>query len=341
MTVTRLPAEWEPQQGILLSWPTRHTDWATNLSEAENNYLSLVAAICRFETAHICCQDEDVSTHVMQRLQEKAIDMDNIELHTLPYDDTWTRDYGPITVYRNDKAVWQNYRFNAWGNKYPHAQDDRLTRILHEDVPFNSLEVNDVDFVLEGGSIDSDGNGTLLTTARCLLNPQRNPGMTKEAIEYRLCESLGAGRVLWLEHGLLEGDDTDAHIDTLARFCSSDTIAYTQCMNPDDNHVGPLGRMQQELYEMRQLNGESYRLLPLPLPTPSYNDQGQRLPANYANFLIINRAVLMPVYGVETDELARQQLCIAFPDHEIIDVPCRALLEQYGSLHCITMHLPA
>ena len=339
--MTRLPAEWEPQQGVLLSWPTRSTDWATNLIEAENSYLSLISAICRFETAHICVKEKETCTHVMQRLQENDIDMDKIVLHTLPYDDTWTRDYGPITVYRDSKPVWLNFRFNAWGSKYPHVQDDQLNRGLHENVSFNALELIDIDFVLEGGSIDCDGNGRLLTTTRCLLSQTRNPDMDKSAVENQLRESLGVNRILWLEHGQLEGDDTDAHIDTLARFCSADTIAYTQCTDPNDSHAESLNQMQQELYDMRQLNGEPYRLIPLPLPTPCYNDQGQRLPANYVNFLIINGAVLLPVYDVETDDISRQQVGMAFPNHEIIDVPSRALLEQYGSLHCVTMHLPA
>jgi agmatine/peptidylarginine deiminase len=341
LTDTRLPAEWEKQNGILLSWPTRTTDWASNLADVEACYLSLITAICRFETAHICCQDENTRTHAFERLTERNIDMSHVVLHTLPYNDTWTRDYGPITVQRAGAPVWLNFRFNAWGNKYPHALDDRVTGTLHEASTFAAIEMVDCNFVLEGGSIDSNGSGSLLTTAHCLLSPQRNPGQGRAQIEHRLCDLLGVQQVLWLENGHLEGDDTDAHVDTLARFCHPDTIAYTQCTNPADNHAVSLDRMQRELASMRQPDGDPFRLVPLPLPEPCFSQQGQRLPATYANFLIINGAVLVPVYGVDTDGIALQRLRATFPDRRVIGIPCRALLEQYGSLHCITMHLPA
>ena len=341
MTAVRLPAEWEPQEGILLSWPTASTDWSANLAAAEATYLALVKAISRFETAHICCQDAAIQQRVTRLISEQGISAVNIALHILPYDDTWTRDYGPVTVSRNGKPSWLDFRFNAWGGKYPHTQDDRVTRLLHGMPAFEQRQCTEVDFVLEGGSIDSDGRGGLLTTTRCLLSPQRNPGYDKAEIEQRLFDLLGTQRVLWLQQGELEGDDTDAHIDTLARFCNAETIAYTRCQDPLDSHARSLDNMKKELQALRQSNGQPYHLVPLPLPTACFNRTSERLPATYANFLILNGAVLVPTYDVATDRDAMTQLQQAFPDREVIGVPCRPLLEQYGSLHCVTMHLPA
>jgi len=337
----RLPAEWAPQTGVLLCWPTSRTDWAANLADAESDYLALTAAIARFEDVHVCCQDRETRRHVKTLLDVAGMPTDRCHLHVVPYDDTWVRDYGPITVLANGAPAWLNFRFNAWGGKYPHGHDDAFTRLLHAAPDFKAIPLHDDDLVLEGGSIDGDGRGTLLTTSRCLLSPGRNPALDRTDIEQRLRDALGIERVLWLQHGRLEGDDTDAHIDTLARFCSPDTIAYTRCHDPSDPHDRELGLMEQELKSLRQSNGEPYRLVPLPLPTPCHNQQGRRLPATYANFLVVDGAVLAPQYGVATDDAAVRQLQTAFPDRKVVGVPCRALIEQFGSLHCVTMQLPA
>jgi agmatine/peptidylarginine deiminase len=198
-----------------------------------------------------------------------------------------------------------------------------------------------VDLILEGGSIDSDGRGTLLTTRHCLLNPQRNPEYDCVGLEGLFGQIFGTRQVLWLDHGELEGDDTDGHIDTLARFCDEHTIAYVRCDDPQDSHYAPLREMERELQAFRDSDGRPYGLVPLPLPAPKRDEHGKRLPATYANFLIINGAVLVPVYGDAQDAVALECLAPCFPGREIVPIHCLPLIHQYGSLHCVTMQLPA
>jgi len=338
LIAARLPAEWEQQNCVLISWPTKSTDWHENLADAEATYIELTKLISLSSHACICCYDSDTLQHVQQTCRKAGISPEHVKLFTIPYDDTWTRDYGPISLLRGNEIVWLNFEFNAWGNKYPHRQDNQLASLLHQQLS-QQRTLEQIDFVLEGGSIECDGKGTVLTTSKCLLDPARNPGLSKQQIEDRLKSSLGIRRILWLDSGHIEGDDTDAHIDTLARFCSADTITYVQCIDPADPHFESLSRMEKQLKSFTQTNGQPYKFIPLPLPSPCFNQQDLRLPATYANFLILNGKVLAPVYGVETDTLALAQLQKCFPDHTIIPVQCRSLLEQFGSLHCITMQI--
>lgn len=338
MTTTCLAAEWEQQSGVLLSWPTQATDWRGNLAEAEATYLELTRHIAQICHVYICCSDSTTRSHVQQLCSHQGIPAERYDLFTIPYDDTWTRDYGPISFRRNNQLVWLDFEFNAWGNKFAHQHDNQLTRLLHQH--FSHIRtINHINFVLEGGSIDSDGKGSLLTTSQCLLDDARNPSLSKVQIEEKLKSYLGIQRILWLDHGHLEGDDTDAHIDTLARFCSPDTITYVQCTDPTDLHFESLSAMETQLKSFSQLQGQAYHLIPLPLPTACFNQSGQRLPATYANFLVLNGHVLAPVYGVDTDSPALAQLQQCFPDYKIIPVQCRPLTEQFGSLHCITMQM--
>ena len=258
-----------------------------------------------------------------------------------PANDTWARDHGPITVDTADGPALLDFRFNAWGDKFPWEKDDALNRHLANAGVFGKHPLQPVDFVLEGGSIESDGAGTLLTTSECLLTPSRNPSMDRTAIEQLLEEVLGVDRILWLNHGYLAGDDTDSHIDTLARFCAPDHICYVTCPDVADEHYSALAAMEEELQEFRQADGTPYRLTPLPWPDPIYDEDGERLPATYANFLIINGAVLLPVYDVPQDEEAVRIMAGIFPDREIIPIDCRPLIYQHGSLHCVTMQIPA
>ena len=253
--------------------------------------------------------------------------------------DIWARDHGPITVYRNGQPVLLDFRFNGWGGKFPHELDDRITVRLHALGAFAATPLEPVDLILEGGSIETDGAGTLLTT-RCLLNPNRN-GLDRAALERRLGETLGISRFLWLEHGHLLGDDTDSHTDTLARFCDARTIAYQGCADTADPHYGPLQAMAEELRSFRTASGEPYRLIELPLPAPRRDERGNRLPAGYANFLILNGAVLVPTYGDPLDAVALERLSGCFPNHDIKGVPCATLTHQGGSLHARPCSLPA
>jgi agmatine/peptidylarginine deiminase len=333
----RFPAEWESQSAILIAWPHAETDWAERLGEVEDTYVSLVAAIARFQDVVICVADDDLQTYAEARLRSNRVDMARIRFVQVEYDDTWLRDSGPISLREGDGFLLLDFRFTGWGGKFEASRDDLVVERLQEAGIFRKSARQDIDFALEGGAIDTDGAGTLLTTWQCL--HERHPGVTREELSSRLATWLHQDRVLWLDHGYLEGDDTDAHVDTLARFAAPDAIVFQSCDDPSDSHYAELQAMGAELAALRTPAGEPYRLFPLPWPRPIL-DQGRRLAASYANFLIVNGAVLMPAYGDPADATAAAVLEKAFPDREVVAVPCRPLIWQNGSLHCITMQLP-
>ena len=334
----RFPAEWEPQSAILLAWPTADTDWAERLAEVEETYIALVQAITRFQRVVLCVADDDVETYAEMRLRSNRVDMERVRFVTVPYDDTWLRDSGPITLRAGDSFVLNDFRFTGWGGKFEASDDDRLVERLQAQGVFQHAERRVHDFALEGGGIETDGAGTLLTTWHCL--SLRHPGKRRDEIEAVLRATLAQDRVLWLEHGELEGDDTDAHIDTLARFAPGDAIVFQACDDPGDAHYTALQAMAAELAALRTTDGAPYRLHPLPWPKPIL-DGGRRLAASYANYLVINDAVLMPAYGDARDDDAAAVLASAHPGRSVVQVPCRPLIWQNGSLHCITMQLPA
>ena len=256
-----------------------------------------------------------------------------------PSNDTWARDHGGITIFENDKPVILNFVFNGWGLKFPAFLDNRITAHLYNKGVFEAT-LRPGGLALEGGGLESDGQGTLLTTAECLLSPNRNPHLDQNATEAALKDLFGLDRVLWLHHGYLAGDDTDSHIDTLARFTDADTIAYVHCPDPEDEHFEALSSMEAELHAFRKSDGSPYRLVRLPWPDACFDAEGHRLPATYANFLIINGAVLVPTYEVQQDETALEIFRELFPRHEVIGINCRPLILQHGSLHCVTMQYP-
>jgi agmatine deiminase len=309
----RCPAEWEPQDAVLLAWPHESTDWAPVLAQARQTFTAIARAIEPFERVVLIRPDA----------------------HDIPTNDTWARDFGPITIEENGEPVLLDFTFNGWGGKFPAERDNAASRALHALGAFGSTPMRRIDLVLEGGSIESDGEGTLLTTARCLLNPNRNPHCSKAQIEEILRAELGVHTILWLEHGALAGDDTDAHIDTLARLCPNRTIIYVACDDPADEHYEELKAMEQELMQF-----PDYRLLPLPWPSAKYDEHGERLPATYANFLVINGAVLVPTYNDPADLAALEVVQKAFPGRQIISIDCSTLILQHGSLHCVTMQIP-
>jgi len=325
----------------MLSWPHPHSDWAPWLAQVDLVYCQIVRAVSQYEGLLIICYDQAHRFHIQQILQQQAIDSKRLQFHIIKTNDSWARDHGPVTVLHEGLPRLLDFGFNGWGGKYPAALDDRISQSLYSQHAFAKIDIEAWPFILEGGSIDTDGQGTLLTTAQCLLTPTRNPHYNKTAVENLLQASLGIDRVLWLTKGELMGDDTDSHIDMLARFCDTRTIAYTSCDDESDPHYLPLKAMQSELLGFKTSTGDPYQLVALPIPSPIYNQQGQRLPASYANFLIINQAVLLPVYGDKKDELASDRLGSCFPGRKIIRIDCRPLIEQFGSLHCISMQLPA
>ena len=333
----RFPAEWEPQSAVLIAWPHAGTDWAERLDEVEETYVALVAAIARFEDIVICVADDDLQTYAEARLRSARADMARVRFVTVEYDDTWLRDSGPISLRASNGFRLLDFRFTGWGGKFEASRDDRLVQALDAQHVFERAQRQQIDFALEGGAIDTDGAGTLLTTWQCL--HERHPDASREELTARLSDWLAQQRVLWLDHGYLEGDDTDAHIDTLARFAGTDAIVFQACDDPDDAHYVELKAMADEIAALRTRDGHPYRLFPLPWPRPIV-DAGRRLAASYANFLIVNGAVLMPAYGDDADAAAAAVLAQAFPDREIVPVSCRALIWQNGSLHCITMQLP-
>jgi len=316
-----------------MAFPHEETDWGHGLKAALTPFVRIASAIAYNEPVIILCDDAaSVKPHFC--------DTRNITFVEIPFNDTWTRDYGPITVYEEGKRKFLDFTFNGWGGKFESALDNAVTAEL---VKRGYLygEYEKVDFVLEGGSVETDGRGTLLTTSRCLLNPNRNPGKSKEQIEAFLKEKLCLQRILWLDHGELEGDDTDAHIDTLARFVDERTIAHVACDDPEDPHFETLEKMEEQLRGFRSPEGDPYRLVPLPLPSPIYDDKGGRLPATYANFLLTNHALLLPIYSDPLDRKMTALFKELFPTREVIPIDCRKLIEQGGSLHCSTMQIPA
>jgi agmatine/peptidylarginine deiminase len=333
----RLPAEWEPQSAILLAWPHADTDWAERLADVEDTVIALVAAIARFQPVLACVADADIEAYARARLSSARIDMGRVAFIEVPYDDTWLRDTGPITLAAPEGFRLLDFRFTGWGGKFEASEDDQLVVRLADMGVFSNSSVQPIDFALEGGAIDTDGQGSLLTTWQCL--SKRHPGLDRQSLSARLAGWLAQDRVLWLDHGYLEGDDTDAHVDTLARFAAPDAIVFQACDDPGDGHFRELQAMAAEIAALRTPAGDPYRVFPLPWPRPIL-DQGRRLAASYANFLIINGAVLMPAYDDPADARAAAVLAAAFPGREIVPVPCRALIWQNGSLHCLTMQVP-
>jgi agmatine deiminase len=338
---TYLPPEWAPQSGVMLTWPHAQSDWAPILDTVEPVFTAIAAAIAHHEIVLIACHDDVVRARVAQLLRAAGVPETRVRLHVAPANDTWARDHGPITVLCRNEPTLLDYAFNGWGGKYEFALDNLITRRLHAQGAFGEAPLETVDLILEGGSIEVDGQGTLLTTARCLLAPTRNPGRTRAQIETMLAEQLGITRFLWLEHGYLAGDDTDSHIDTLARLCDANTIAYVACDDAADEHYAELQAMEKELQAFRTAAGQPYRLVPLPWPRAKYDDDGARMPATYANFLIINDAVLVPTYDDPADPIALARLRDCFPGRAVIGIDCLPLIYQHGSLHCVTMQIPA
>lgn len=331
----RWPAEWEPQSAVLLAWPHDGTDWRTQLQAVEASYVALVRAITTFEPAIVLVADGRLADHVRRTVGPTRHALSLIEYD---YQDTWLRDSGPITLVGPEGICWLDFRFTGWGGKYAAAKDDALVASLAARPEFAHVQYQRVDFALEGGAIESDGAGTVLTTWACL--ERRHPGRSRADLAATLRATLASTRVLGLEHGELEGDDTDAHIDTLARFVAPDAIVYQACSDERDPHYPALAAMRAEIEAWRRPNGAPYRTRPLPWAGEVRAADGRRLAASYANFLILNDAILVPGYGVPSDQAAVAVLAGAFPGREIVSIPGRPLIEQNGSLHCLTMQLP-
>ena len=336
MTNKIFPAEWAPQQFVQLTWPHADTDWAYMLDEVQVCFKNIAREIAQRQRLLIVAPDiEDVRRQIANE-----VNMANVSLVELPSNDTWARDHGGITIFEDGKPVVLDFQFNGWGLKFASDKDNLITERLHRGGHLFGELRNCRNFTFEGGSIESDGEGTLLTTSECLLSPNRNATMSRNDIEKYLLDVLGAKQMLWLDHGYLAGDDTDSHIDTLARLCPNNTILYVKCDDEADEHYEALRFMEEQLKTFRTLNGEPYRLIALPMARPAFEDD-ERIPATYANYLVMNGAVLVPIYGTDLDAIALEQVGKAFLDREIVGVDCQALIRQHGSLHCVTMQYPS
>ena len=328
-----LPAEWQKQRAVLIAFPHKNTDWAENLKSALTPFIRIAQAIAYTTPVYIICDDKE-------KISSLFCSPRNLSFIEIDTNDTWIRDFGYISVVEEGEVKLLDFKFDAWGGKFESALDNAVNKVLHKKGYMGVMPMQSIDFVLEGGSIESDGLGTILTTTACLCNSNRNGGLSKDEVEEKLKEYLGAKRVLWLDHGYLAGDDTDSHVDTLARFVSSDTIMYVHCLDKEDEHYIELNKMQRELKSFKDSEGKFYNLLPLPLPTAKYDEANNRLPATYVNFLITNGALIYPIYSVEEDKIAYEIFKDFFVDREIIPVECSRLIEEGGSLHCSTMQIP-
>lgn len=332
----RLPAEWEKQSYIQLTWPHIETDWNYMLDEVEDCFYNIAKEIATRQPLLL------VAPHFPKRLQNTPFSA-NITYFECSTNDTWARDHGFITLVDDiGNAQLLDFQFNGWGMKFAANLDNQINRRLHESHKILQGEyVNRLNFVLEGGSIESDGMGTLLTTSSCLLAPNRNQPMKRSDIETSLKDYFNVNNVLWIDYGYLSGDDTDSHVDTLARLCPNNTIVFVGCNDKLDEHYNELNQMKQQLTTFTNSRGEPFRLLELPMPDSIFDSEGLRLPATYANFLIMNNVILYPTYNQkENDVKAAMVLNEAFPGYEIIGINCNALIKQHGSLHCVTMQYP-
>ncbi len=341
----RLPAEWEDTAAVIIAWPHCDTDWAYMLDDVCVCYQTLTRTLLRYDIPTIIVTPEP--ENVKTALNDIA-SSSKLAIFKCNTNDTWARDFGVITTISATGApIVNDFKFNGWGLKFAANYDNLITSTMCTAGIFDRLfdtkpaYNNCLGFVLEGGSIESDGNGTLMTTSRCLLSPNRNGDLSQDDIVARLKNFFGISRILWVDYGELAGDDTDAHIDTLARFAPNDTIVFCGCDNPHDEHYASLSAMAEQLATFTTTSGKPYKLVPLPLPDPIYDEDGERLPATYANFLVTSTCVLMPTYAQpDKDRVAAELLSQIFANRDVIGIDCRALIRQHGSLHCITMQVP-
>lgn len=309
-------AEWEKQESLLLSLPHKDTDWSEYLEDILLSYEELVSAVIPYQKCVLICPDDEI----LKRFSK----FENCELLKIDTDDTWIRDYGLIDVLKDNKIISYDFKFNAWGGKFNSSKDDKVNEILVQKLGGESIQIP---LILEGGSIEFNGDGVLLTTKKCLLNQNRNSNLSQDEISQKLKELFGLKQIVWLENGFIKGDDTDSHIDTLARFISKDTIAYASCDDENDEHFDELSKMKYELQK------SGFKLIELPLPSPKFYNT-KRLGCTYTNFIFINGALIVPTYNDKNDKIVLERLQKALPNLNVIGVNSLVFVRQNGSLHC-------
>jgi agmatine/peptidylarginine deiminase len=323
----------------MLTWPHADSDWGPYLDLIYPVFTAIGAAIAGDQRLLSVCASADQQADVRRMLLANGAPSDRLHFAQIPSNDAWARDHGPLVVLDDDAPAIVDFRFNGWGGKHASAVDDRITGRLHALGLFGPVPLTRPALVIEGGAIETDGHGTLLATRASIVDPARNPDVSPAEIEQHLRTLLGIERFLWLDHGALSGDDTDGHIDTLARFADPRTLLY-QTVSVDHPDRTALTAMEAELAGLRRADGSSYRLVALPCPGQHRDKAGRLLPASYANFLITNCSILLPTYGVANDRAAVDVLAAAFPSRRIVPLDCRTIIQQHGSLHCVTMQLP-
>ena len=347
----RLPAEWERHEATWLSWPHKEASWPGKIDSIFPVYAQMASTLARSETVHINVNDAEMEAAACRHLQQAGTSIgaaSNIVFHHFPTNDAWCRDHGAIILAQRDipraagvsrlsPRLATDWDYNAWGDKYPpYDLDNLIPAKMADHLGIPSIKGG---MVLEGGSIDSNGAGLLLTTENCLLNPNRNPHLTRAQIEARIVDFLGVEKVLWLGEGIV-GDDTDGHIDDITRFVSRRTVVTAIEEDPADDNYTPLRDNLRRLELMCDLDGHPLEIITIPMPPPvAYN--GQRLPASYANFYIANTVVLLPTFNHPNDERARAALAKLFPTRQVVGLECMDLIWGLGAFHCLTQQVPA
>ena len=322
-----LIAEFKKQSFTQIIFPHKNSDWIEYLDEAQENFINIINAIIKYQKCLVVCDN-------VQSVKSRFEPNPNLYFVEYQSDDTWARDCSALSILEDGDIKLLDFTFTGWGGKFEASKDNLLSSSIQKHY---SKEMRTVDFILEGGGVESNGNGLILTTAECMLNKNRNSDYTKEQVTAKLKEEFGAKEILYLNHGYLAGDDTDSHIDTLARFISQNQIMYVKCSDKDDEHYQELSLMEEELQSLAKEH--NFELIPLPMSEAIYFEE-ERLPATYANFLFVNNAILLPIYGVKEDKEAVEIFEKTFQDREIVPINCKTLIKQHGSLHCVTMNFP-
>lgn len=339
----RMPAEWETHAATWLSWPHKLDSWPGKFEFVPAVFVEITKHLSAHETVNINVRDEEMSESVTRLLSAADVNQSNVRLHVIPTNDAWARDHGPVFITRRDdetggkQLALVDWEFNAWGGKYPPFDlDNDVPQRIAETLGVRSFHPG---IVMEGGSIDVNGRGTLMTTEACLLNPNRNPRLSKREIETYLANYLGVRHFLWLGDGII-GDDTDGHIDDLARFTDPSTVVTVLEDDPQDDNYELLRENHRRLLAMKDQDGEPLRIVTLPMPAP-IEYEGQRLPASYANFYIANRTVLVPVFDQPHDRLALEVIQRLFPTRAVVGIYCADLVWGLGAIHCVTQQQPS
>lgn len=333
----RMPAEWEPHQGTWISWPHNRESWPGKFRPVSSVFVEIVSHLSPVELVNINVNDREMEERVRNQLRLAGVPITNVRFHLIPTNDAWVRDHGPTFVTNGEHVALVNWTYNAWGRKYkPFDLDDRVPMMIADQLSCPAFSPS---VVLEGGSIDVNGRGTLLTTESCLLNSNRNPSLTRDEIEHVLEDFLGVSKVLWLGEGIA-GDDTDGHIDDLARFVDASTVVTVIEDDPADENYRPLSENLERLRGMSDQNERPLNIVTLPMPGELYY-QGHRLPASYANFYIANGLVIAPTYNSVNDRVALETLQKLFPDRRVVGIHCLDLVWGLGAVHCVTQQQPA